>query len=344
MQNPEPRAAIEPEPLLIGTMRRGPTATAGRLVRTFERRVMASPLRMTLVLEPGRRQRSIDPDAAWAAVSDEFDAVDLALSRFRDDSEVTALNRLPGGRPVRVGRRLYRSLAVAERAWRQTEGAFDPRVLRDLERLGHRGAPIGGGLPAPVSSGHWLRRDPRAWTVAIDAPVDLGGIGKGLAVRWAMRRLARTAGLPFGPGFGALIDAGGDLAAAGPSPDGGLWSIGIEDPQDGEDSLAVVGLNRGAVCTSSIRLGQWVDSAGRLVHHLIDPTTGAPGGAGLVAVTVAASDPAWAEVWSKTLFLAGPRAIGAMARGRGLAAWWLGEDGELSMTPGARQMTVWSRT
>lgn len=323
---------------------RPPETTAGRLVRTFERRVMASPLRMTLVLPQGSPASSIDPDAAWAAVSEEFDAVDLALSRFRDDSEVTALNRLARGSPVPVGHRLYGGLALAQRAWRQTGGAFDPRVLADLERLGHRGAPIGDGRPGPLSSGPWLRRNPCTWTVAIDSPVDLGGIGKGLAVRWAMGRLARTVGVPFGPGFGALIDAGGDLAAAGLSPDGESWSVGIEDPHGGEDSLVVVGLSRGAVCTSSIRLGRWKDPSGRLVHHLIDPVTGEPGGMGLMAVTVAASDPAWAEIWSKTLFLAGPGAIGGLARARGLAAWWLGDDGELSMTPGARQMTIWSRS
>ena len=39
------------------------------------------------------------------------------------------------------------------------------------------------------------------------------------------------------------------------------------------------------------------------------PATGDPGGAGLRAVTVAGSDPAWAEVWSKALFLEGRRGI-----------------------------------
>ena len=80
---------------------------------------------------------------------------------------------------------------------------------------------------------------------------------------------------------------------------------------------------------------------GRPVHHLLDPATGQPGGDGLLAVTVAASDPAWAEVWSKTLFLAGRGGIADLARRRGLAAWWSGEDGSLEMTPAARVRTVW---
>jgi thiamine biosynthesis lipoprotein len=95
------------------------------------------------------------------------------------------------------------------------------------------------------------------------------------------------------------------------------------------------------MCTSSIRLGRWQDAGGRQVHHLIDPATGEPGGGGLVSVTVAGPDPAWSEIWSKALFIAGARAIAAEARGRGLAAWWIDEDGLVSMTPAARASTIW---
>ena len=80
---------------------------------------------------------------------------------------------------------------------------------------------------------------------------------------------------------------------------------------------------------------------GRTVHHLIDPGTGEPGGAGLHSVTVAATDPAWAEVWSKALFLEGSDGIAGAARGRDLAAWWVTTDGALEMTPAARQRTTW---
>jgi thiamine biosynthesis lipoprotein len=58
-------------------------------------------------------------------------------------------------------------------------------------------------------------------------------------------------------------------------------------------------------------------------------------------VTVAGPDPAWAEVWSKTLFLGGRVAIAAEARSRGLAAWWVAHDGTLEMTAAARSLTTW---
>ena len=57
-------------------------------------------------------------------------------SRFRDDSEVSLLNR-EAGRPVRVS---GATLALVERALegaRVTDGRYDPTVLRALERAGY---------------------------------------------------------------------------------------------------------------------------------------------------------------------------------------------------------------
>jgi thiamine biosynthesis lipoprotein len=116
--------------------------------------------------------------------------------------------------------------------------------------------------------------------------------------------------------------------------------IGVENPAGGEEA-AVVTVRDGAVCTSSIAVHRWRTGDGRDVHHLHDPRTGEPGGEGLLAVTVAGPDPAWAEVWSKTLFLEGARGIAARARGLGLAAWWVLENGAMEMTPAARVQTAW---
>jgi thiamine biosynthesis lipoprotein len=172
----------------------------------------------------------------------------------------------------------------------------------------------------------------RGW-LSIDRPLDLGGIGKGLALRWSATRIRAVGVERF------LLDAGGDLVVAGPGPDGGPWLIGVEDPAGGADRV-IIGIVNGAVATSSLRRRQWVHG-GRHVHHLLNPRTGEPAGDGLAAVTVVAADPAWAEVRSKALFVGGRRAIAADARADGLAAWWIDTNGALEMTPAARQLTVW---
>jgi thiamine biosynthesis lipoprotein len=166
--------------------------------------------------------------------------------------------------------------------------------------------------------------------------VDLGGIGKGLALRWAADRIA-----PHLPdGAGALIDAGGDLVTVGIAPDGG-WRIGVEDPLVPGEHVAVAAVRSGAIATSSVRVRHWRDADGRVQHHLIDPRSSLPARTDLVAVTVADPDPAWAEIWTKSLFLAGRAGIGPEARERDIAAWWVDATGKVGLTPAAREMSAW---
>jgi thiamine biosynthesis lipoprotein len=300
---------------------------------------MASPLRLS-VCRGGDddRSREWEIDAAWAAVRTEFETAEAELSRFQPTSDLTRLNLAAGsGRRIDIPRRLERALVAADRAHRVTGGRFDPRVLRDLDRLGYAGAPIGSdGAASGADRAAGTRVVDRAerGRVTTSSPVDLGGIGKGLTLRWAAARLERLGVSRY------LLEAGGDLVARGPGPDGDPWLVGIEDPAGRPDPLGAITVGAGALATSSVRLRSWVHD-GRTVHHLLDPRTGEPVASGLRAVTVYGPDPAWAEVWSKTLFVGGGSAIAGEARGRGLAAWWVTDAGDLEMTPAARSRTAW---
>jgi len=289
---------------------------------------MGSPLRLQ-ALAPTRLV-----EAAWTEVVAEFEATEEALSRFRRSSEIEIARR-NGGVAAAPTRRLASALTSADRARRLTGGRFEPRVLVDLERL--EGAPELEPRSGDDRSGPVLHRVGRDGPIRMPSPVDFGGIGKGLALRWAARRVEGALhGRPF------LLEAGGDLTGAG-SPGAAGWQIGIEDPAGGTVPIAVL-VAGGApfgVATSSVRRARWQGPDGHEVHHLINPSTHEPGGEGLLAVTVAAADPAWAEVWSKSLFLEGAAAIGDVARGHGLAAWWVTVEGELRMTPAARPRTAW---
>jgi FAD:protein FMN transferase len=306
-------------------------------VERFDGRAMGSPLRLTI---GAGRTRTGDAGRWWEVVTEEFEVAEAAMSRFRDDSELTAFNWTAGsGVAVRASARLRRALVAADRAQRVTDGRFDPRVLPDLDRLGYRGATIAAVSMDPGGADETERARPVVERVGRDRlrvarPVDLGGIGKGLTLRWAAALLAGRGASDF------MLEAGGDLVAKGRSPGGGPWQLGIEDPTGGQGPLAVIAVTDLAVTTSSTRVHRWMVD-GRPAHHLVDPRTGEPAEAGLAAVTVAGSDPAWAEVWSKVLFLGGRDAIAAEARARGLAAWWIAVGGTLEMTAAARAMTVW---
>ena len=282
-----------------------------------------------------------DAANAWAAVRTDIELTEACLSRFRADSDLSRLNTLTATTWTEAPSRLAAMLAIAWRAQRVTDGRFDARVLERLEELGeHAGVP----LPPPTSGigpeAHWLQRDGRTRRFRVTQPVDSGGIGKGLGLRWALRA-ARSAAPAI---EGILLEAGGDLVVAGPGPDDGAWSIGVENPGGGDRPLAVIRARDMAVTTSSVAVRQWTGPDGEAVHHLIDPRNGDPAQAGLLAVTVAHRDPAWAETWSKALFIAGRAEVGPEGRRRQLAAWWVEEDGSLHMTPAARDLTSWTAT
>jgi thiamine biosynthesis lipoprotein len=290
--------------------------------------------------------------------ADVFTRVEAACTRFDPGSPLMVANASRHEWHV-LPPECFEAVAEARRAYQETGGLFDPRVLDALVRLGYdrtldfAGGPVAvrtatgagerGRLPAPVAG-------PAAalpWCPDLDVarqavrlgehPIDLGGIGKGLAVRWAGRELAST-GVPF------LVEAGGDLTVGGDGPDGGGWLVGVEDPAPGRchepELVAVLRLTDASCATSSVRVRSW-QVGGRAVHHLIDPRTGDSSRAGLRAVTVVGTDPAWAEVWSKALFLRGRAGIQDACRARGLAALWVNDDGTVGVSDAMRGHVFW---
>jgi thiamine biosynthesis lipoprotein len=241
---------------------------------------------------------------------------------------------------------LFDAVRAAHSAYVETGGAFDPRVLGDLVRLGYdRTLPFGDGVATPTAAVAVAEpRVVRPWRPRFrpgrrprlhlgGTPVDLGGIGKGLAVRWASAIL-RDAVDDF------LVDAGGDCHCQGTGPEVDGWRVGVEDPTGDDGPVAVLALRDRACATSSTRVRRW-RSGDRPVHHLLDPVTGLPGGDGLAAVTVVAADAADAEVTTKALFLAGADAIADGARTRGVAALWVTSDGRCTTSDAMDPFVVW---
>ena len=301
---------------------------------------MATDITVSLVGPKGEQARS-----AVAAALEVFGEVEATCTRFDPASPLMRANADPTAW-CEVPRRCFDAVAEAHHAYQLTAGRFDPRILGDLVALGYGGTlPFDGGpvvadgavVRRRLALAHWspeLRARAGMYAIRLGGlPIDLGGIGKGLAVRWAGALLANV-------GADHLIEAGGDCLAAGRAPDGGPWHLGVEDPAGGSDPVAVLGLSDLAVTTSSIRVRHWT-AAGRPVHHILDPRTGLPGGRGLRSVTVVGPDPAMAEVWSKTLFLAGRHGIAAEAERHSIAACWVAEDGAAAFSAAIEPYVVW---
>lgn len=287
-------------------------------------------------------------DAALERAEAVFTDVAASCTRFDPQSPLMRANDRPRHRHV-VPPTLFAALEEAYAAHVETAGAFDPRVLRRLQDWGYdRTLAFQAGnvsVPDGATAGNGAGRRPprRAWKPRFDSaasavrigrePVDLGGIGKGLAVRWAAEALV-------GAGSAFLVEAGGDLYAAGAGPEGDGWRVGVEDPRNGAEPVAVLRLQDLGCATSSIRVRHW-RIGGREVHHIVDPRTGEPADSGLLSVTVVGPDTARAEVWSKALFLAGRGRVRQLADERDIAALLVDEDGVVGVSRAMRQHLVW---
>lgn len=261
-----------------------------------------------------------DGDEAFSAVEDEFERLEAALSRFRPESELSALNR---DGSLEAGHDLLEVTELALRAREQTEGAFDPTVHDALVAAGYdrtfdelsdegeaRAAACGGAIA--------IDRTTRTIRLGDGVRLDLGGIGKGYAVDRAAELLFRS-----GP---CLVNAGGDLAVRG-RPNGGPWSVGVETAT----GSLTLGLEHGAIATSGSDRRRW-RRGGVEQHHLIDPATGRPADSDLLRVTVVGHSAADAEVLAKVLFLAGEDDAVIRAKRRGISGVLVTEDGRTILT------------
>jgi len=242
--------------------------------------------------------------------------IDEACSRFRADSEITALNAA-GGKVVRVSPLLAEAIEVALRAARSTGGAVDPTVGtalrvtgydRDYDALPAVGEPI-RLVARPVPGWRTVRLDRFAGTACLPAGVelDLGATAKAFAADLAASSAARAAEA------GVLVSLGGDIAVSGTPPEGG-WRI-----QVGEDSSAslsdaeeAIAIQQGGLATSSTTVRRWRRGEVEL-HHLIDPQSGLPVDGPWRTVTVAAATCVDANTATTAAIVLGEGAVGWLA-------------------------------
>ncbi|MGZ4390689.1 MAG: FAD:protein FMN transferase [Gaiellaceae bacterium] len=207
----------------------------------------------------------------------ELRKVDLLASRFREDSELMAVNRRAGTR-VRVSQRLFDAVALALEVARRTGGLVDPTVGRALRLAGYDRSFVavrardGSFLAISHRSPGWgsVQLDPERLEIRVPATVelDLGATAKAAAADAAAATVHRITG------SGVLVSLGGDVAVAGPVPAGG-WPIRIADHHDAPlDSVGpVVAVAGGGLATSGVAARCWPVRGGER-HHIIDPRTG----------------------------------------------------------------------
>ena len=220
--------------------------------------------------------------AAVRRAHDSLRLVDSLLSTYRDDSEISRVNRRAGSAGAPVSAPFAAVLGEALRVARRSGGAFDP-TLHDWRGV------------AFDSAARTVRLRP-------GLRLDFSGIAKGYALDRAALALSGVAD-------SAVLSLGGQLLVFGESPRAPGRPVGIPDPDNPLVLLALVDLPPGRRSVST-------SSQGEQPGHIVDPRTGRAA-ARARSVTVVASTAIAADAWSTALFVLGCDSALALAVGQG---------------------------
>lgn len=285
---------------------------------------------------------------ARALLAGDLADVDLACSRFRQDSEITAIARAratPGRFTTTVSPLLAEAISVALRAAALTDGDVDPTVGaamsacgydRDFGELAEDGPPLVTARSVPGWREVALDEPAGRLTLPAGTLLDLGASAKAWAADRSAARLAAKLGC------GVLVSLGGDTSVAGDPPDGG-WQIRVQDvtglvTDTPVGPAQVIALHGGGLATSSTAARRW-RRGGNVLHHILDPRTGLPAAMVWRTVSVVAATCADANTASTAAVIRGGAAVGWLTS-LGLPARLVAADGavrEIAGWPSAAQ-------
>ena len=243
-------------------------------------------------------------------VREVLDKVDLQMSVFRPDSEISRLNRTPADTEFRLSAELSALLKEAVKINRESGGAFDPAIapLIDLWGFGpgHRFQAPARQKIAEVLS--YSRLDNLQFSHDFSAvtkkdvrtALNLSAIAKGYAVDCVARMLEDAGFKDY------IVDIGGEIRLSGTRDDAGnLWNIGVGAPvKEGSANAMVLEISDYAIATSG-DYRNFIEQDGKIFSHTISPQTGQPVKNDLASATVFAPGCMEADAYATAIMALG---------------------------------------
>ncbi|MBQ5789175.1 MAG: FAD:protein FMN transferase, partial [Thermoguttaceae bacterium] len=293
-------------------------------------------------------------------IQKELDAVDLAASTFKPESDVSRFNASQSTEWFPVSETTAQIVQIALDVAQKTGGAFDPTVapLVDLYRFGPNKAPL-VQFPSDEQIAKLrenvgydkleVRAEPEpALRKSVPSlTLDLSGVAKGFAVDRVAQALDQ-AGLPD-----YLVEVGGETRCGGKKTrfnfetnalEGAPWRIGVEAPEIARDAQRYIPrlyrvLNFDSATRPQTSLATSGDYRNYLqvgdlrFSHIIDPRSGKPteivesdapvSAERLGAVSVVAETCAEADAFATAFFVLGEKEGIALADKLGLSVLYL---------------------
>lgn len=237
-------------------------------------------------------------------VFSEVERIESDLSSYREESQLSILNRSSGDPALRVSDTLAEVLALSKQLSHSTKGAFDISI-GSLGLLWNRAflrkeVPSKTAIEQVLSVVDISRLKLSGNNVSMPPgmSLDLGGIGKGYALDKVDEVLAlnsvRHALISFGES---------STLALGRPRKGKSWNLLVRGI--GNDFLGRISLSDQALSVSR-SLGKSTEINGTRFGHIFDPRTGHPVGKEMIAIVIS-NTATEAEAWSTALLVLNPK-------------------------------------
>lgn len=251
---------------------------------------------------------------------DTIEAIETRLTVYRNTSEVIELNRRAADSPVTVSGELFALVQLAEKLYRETDGAFDitgtplSRVWGFFRRAAQIPSDEEIAQAIATVGMPYVNLNSAASTIEFTRPgveINFNAIGKGYALdRIAEMLTAHDANDFLWHGGRSSILARG----RNHGDDDQCWSVGLQHPLEPDVRLGEFHLRDRAIGTSG-GATQGFEYQGRRYSHILDPRTGWPAD-GVYTATVVARSAAEADALSTAAFVLGPEGIASLCARR----------------------------
>ena len=256
--------------------------------------------------------QSIDSQSIKRGIEEQLETVDRLMSTYREDSELSRLNRFDRAEWFPVSEETATVMALALETGELSGGALDV-TIGPLVDLWHFGPDKGqaDGIPSDAQIAEAVKRTgcgdlqvrlcpPAVLKKRADIQVDLSAVAKGFAVDKTAEYLLQCGMENF------LVDVGGEVRAAGHNQSGKPWRLAIEAPiVTGRALQTTVPLANVAMATSG-DYRNFFEENGTRYCHIIDPRSGRPVAHRLASVSVIDASCARADALATALLVLGP--------------------------------------
>ena len=239
-----------------------------------------------------------------ALVMNNMRRIDSAMSPYKENSELSRLNRTAAADEVKLSKELFQLISRAREISKLTHGQFDITFASAGHLYDYRKSirPSADKLDKVLKAINYqhLQLNHKKRSIHFSDPmvrIDLGGIAKGYAVDQGIKIL-KQCGVTS-----ALISAGGDSRILG-DRQGLPWMTGIRHPRDKNGFAVVLPLTDTAISTSG-DYERYFMVDGVRYHHIISPSTGKPADQ-VQSVTILGRDSTTTDALSTAIFVMGP--------------------------------------